>query len=130
MFKSFDDVKMVASFGKPDNVLNLFITSYLQGRSLREQYETTLEEEGIFDEQSFALWLKSQMEDEDFTLPEISEEQITDFKHDNYAMFRAGAYPPMEMHLDAVVKGDEEQKAEYVRLCQEVKGRFPKLEVE
>lgn len=126
MFKTFEDIERVASAGKPDVVLDGFITSYLQSENLKEQYEATLGEDEFFDEQGFALWLTGQREDENFTLPEISEAQITQFKHDNYAVFRAGAYPPMEMYLDAEVKGDEDQKAEYVRLCREVKERFPK----
>lgn len=45
---------------------------------------------------------------------------------ERYADLRRWAYPPMEDYLDAEVKGDAEQKADYVAACLSVKERFPK----
>ena len=46
-----------------------------------------------------------------------------------YKMYRKAHYPPVEVFLDAIVKGDEEAKAEYINKCLEVKGLFPKGEI-
>ena len=39
---------------------------------------------------------------------------------------RKAEYPPIEDYLDAVVKGDEQQKADYVAKCLAIKAKFPK----
>lgn len=39
---------------------------------------------------------------------------------------RRKEYPPMEDYLDAVVKGDEVQKQEYVNKCLAVKAKYPR----
>ena len=43
-----------------------------------------------------------------------------------YAELRAAEYPPMEDYLDAIVKGDEEQKQAYIDACLAVKAKYPK----
>jgi hypothetical protein len=40
---------------------------------------------------------------------------------------RAEAYPPMADYLDAKVKGDAEQEADYLAKCQAVKVKYPKF---
>ena len=46
----------------------------------------------------------------------------------SYADKRKGSYPPIEMYLDGVVKGDQNQINRYIELCKSVKNRFPKPE--
>lgn len=45
-----------------------------------------------------------------------------------YQRLRAVEYPPMEMYLDAVVKGDLEQQQAYIDACLAVKAKYPKPE--
>jgi hypothetical protein len=40
---------------------------------------------------------------------------------------RAEAYPPMADYLDAKVKSDTEQEADYIAKCQAVKVKYPKF---
>jgi len=39
---------------------------------------------------------------------------------------RRSEYPPVEDYLDAIVKGDEEQKQAYIDACLAVKAKYPK----
>jgi hypothetical protein len=123
LFNSFSDFERIAAKGKPDNVLNIFITSYLQGEGLRNEYRATLDEETPFYEWEFQEWLDKKEKDEGFILPEVD---VEGFRRENYAILRKGAYPPVEMYLDAVAKGDAVQEQEYKNLCLAVKERFPK----
>ena len=43
-----------------------------------------------------------------------------------YIQLRKAEYPPIEEYLDAVVKGDEEQKQKYIEDCLAVKAKYPK----
>jgi len=43
---------------------------------------------------------------------------------------RRDEYPPMADYLDAVVKGDEEQKQAYIDKCLAVKAKYPKTQPE
>jgi hypothetical protein len=45
-----------------------------------------------------------------------------------YQRLRALEYPPMADYLDAIAKGDEEQKQEYIDACLAVKAKYPKPE--
>jgi hypothetical protein len=47
--------------------------------------------------------------------------------HRVISTLRAEAYPPMADYLDAKVKGDAEQEAEYIAKCQAVKVKYPKF---
>jgi len=40
---------------------------------------------------------------------------------------RAESYPPMADYLDAIVKGDEEQRQKYLDDCLAVKAKYPKF---
>ena len=47
--------------------------------------------------------------------------------HRVIATLRADAYPPMADYLDAKVKSDAEQEADYLAKCQAVKVKYPKF---
>jgi hypothetical protein len=47
--------------------------------------------------------------------------------HRVIATLRAEAYPPMADYLDAKVKSDAAQEAEYIAKCQAVKIKYPKF---
>lgn len=40
---------------------------------------------------------------------------------------RAESYPPLTDYIDAKVKGDDVQEAEYIAKCQAVKAKYPKF---
>jgi hypothetical protein len=43
-----------------------------------------------------------------------------------YQRLRAKEYPPMSDYLDAIVKGDTQQQADYIAACLAVKAKYPK----
>ena len=43
-----------------------------------------------------------------------------------YVAKRQAEYPPMADYLDAIVKGDEQQKQAYIDACLAVKAKYPK----
>jgi hypothetical protein len=47
--------------------------------------------------------------------------------HRVIATLRAEAYPPMADYLDAKVKGDADQEADYLAKCLAVKAKYPKF---
>lgn len=132
MFKTFEDVKKVAAAGKPDEVLDLFVISYLQGEKLRSEYRQALKTEGgVFPaEEGFQGWLSAKLQDEDFQPVQIDATEIEDFKRENYAVFRAGGYPSLTELADALyhahVDGDDSALRLYFEKCRVNKQRFAK----
>lgn len=64
------------------------------------------------------------------TLEEINakiEELDAISKSLEYKELRAAAYPDFRDYLDGIVKGDQEQIDKYIRECNEVKLKYPKL---
>lgn len=45
-----------------------------------------------------------------------------------YKAQRAKEYPPITDYLDGIVKGDQQQIANYIAACQAVKAKYPKPE--
>jgi hypothetical protein len=43
-----------------------------------------------------------------------------------YAVYRKNSYPPVEVYLDAVVKGDQAAINKYIADCKAVKAKYPK----
>lgn len=61
------------------------------------------------------------------TTKEQQQQKVADAEvNAPYWVKRAKEYPPVEMYLDAVVKGDDIQIAEYIARCKEVKDKYPK----
>ena len=44
----------------------------------------------------------------------------------DYRELRRAAYPPIEDYVDAIVKDDAQQLAEYLKKCRAVKEKYPK----
>lgn len=44
----------------------------------------------------------------------------------NCKQLRTAEYPPLADYLDAIVKGDENQRQEYIDACLAVKAKYPK----
>ena len=64
---------------------------------------------------------------EDVLIAEFQRLQ-TEFEHNKYQRLREKEYPPVADYLDAVVKGDEEQKRAYIDACLAIKAKYPKPE--
>ncbi len=61
--------------------------------------------------------------DEEVKITFLSIEEINKL---NYKEYRKNAYPPMEVYVDAVVKGDQEAIDNYIADCKAVKEKYPK----
>lgn len=53
--------------------------------------------------------------------------QYENYMLNKHATERASEYPPVTDYLDAVVKGDDAQKQEYIDACLAVKEKYPKV---
>lgn len=62
----------------------------------------------------------------DYTIEIIDLEKDYDWLLSECHRKRKAEYPPYEDYLDAVVKGDEQQKQEYIDKCLEIKNKYPK----
>lgn len=62
----------------------------------------------------------------DWEPPADLAEQVAAWKISNYEMLRRAAYPDPAMYLDAQVKDDADQEAEYKAACLAVKVAWPK----
>lgn len=126
MYKTLEEVKTVIGLKKPIEVIDLFITSYLQGvafeawsvdKDLEETHEVVIgkdeDDNDIIEEQLVHVY-------------EPIEVDVSAWKIANYAILRQAFYPNMAEYLDAVVKGDEEAQQDYIQACLHVKERFPK----
>lgn len=71
---------------------------------------------------------------EDNTIPKPTEQELLDeldrliaeYNATVYQQRRKVEYPPIEDYIDAVVKGDEQQKQDYIDACLAVKAKYPK----
>lgn len=62
----------------------------------------------------------------DYTIQIIDLEKDYDWLLAECHRKRKAEYPPYENYLDAIVKGDEQQKQEYINKCLEIKAKYPK----
>lgn len=62
----------------------------------------------------------------DYTIEIIDLEKDYDWLLAECHRKRKAEYPPYENYLDAIVKGDEQQKQEYINKCLEIKAKYPK----
>jgi len=111
MNKTYQEVLEVIYLGKPDEVIDLFIGSYL---ATPDPVQPQYDEEG------------NEIEQAPLQQKEVTPAQIAAFRREHYRELRAAHYPPPADYLDGVVKGDAEQMGAYVEACLAVKARFPK----
>lgn len=128
MYKTENELREVISLGKPKEVVDIFLESYLQGVeyskwSVDKDLEATEEIVAGQDEDGnnvFETRLVNVYE-----LVDVSE-QVKQWKLDNYQLLRQPLYPNMAEYMDAVVKGDIEAQDRYIAKCLDVKGLYPK----
>lgn len=127
MYKSEHEVRTIIALGKPVEVVDMFLESYLQGieyakwcegKDLDEVVETTVtDEEGV---EITTSALVNVYEPLDVT------EAMAQWKLSNYVILRKAEYPLISDYVDAMVKGDEVGMADYVSKCLAVKAKYPK----
>lgn len=126
IYKTLNEVESVIALGKPEEVIDVFVGSYLQGLA----YEAWADGKDLEETEEVVV---GQDEDEkdiiETKLVHVYEEVdvgVKAWKKENYAILRQAFYPNMAEYLDAVVKGDEEAIEAYKEACLAVKERFPK----
>lgn len=126
MYKTLEEVKQVIELKKPIEVIEVFITSYLQGLN----YEAWKVDKDL--EATEEVIVGKDEEDNDIIetrLVNVYEEievDVNAWKIENYAILRKAEYPPIEDYMDALVKGDEEAMEAYKEKCLAVKAKYPK----
>ena len=128
IFKTEQELREVISLGKPEEVIDVFLESYLQGLEFdkwKEDKDLEATEEvatGIDDEGNA---LNETRLVNVYELVDISE-QVKQWKSLNYQLLREPLYPKQSEYLDAMVKGDELAIQLYKDKCLAVKNRYPK----
>lgn len=130
MFKTENELREVISLGKPEEVIDIFLESYLQGL----EFEKWKEDKDLEATEEIAVGQDEEGNDIIETrLVNVYEqvdvsEQMIDWKLDNYQILREPLYPKQSEYLDAVVKEDEVAIQEYKDKCLAVKLQYPKVE--
>ena len=107
MYKSEKELREVISLGKPEEVIDIFLESYLQGLE-------------------FDNWkVDKDLEVDTYESVDVSE-QMNQWKLQNYQILREPLYPSQSEYLDAVVKGDDLAIQQYKDKCLAVKEKYPK----
>lgn len=127
IFKTLDDCKRVAFAGKPKEVIDKFVESYLQSCALNCMWE----ESGSCD--CFDEWVVKESKKPGFSMPDVD---VDAFYCQNYKALRYAKYPPIEDYLDGLIKTystdqstvaeGEAQRQQYANDCLAVKEQIPK----
>lgn len=128
MYKTENGLREVISLGKPEEVVDIFLESYLQGL----EYEKWKEDKDL--EATEEIVVGQDEDDNDIfetRLVNVYEpvdvsEQIKQWKLLNYQILREPLYPNQSEYLDAVVKGDDLAIQQYKDKCLAVKEKYPK----
>ena len=131
IFKTEQELREVISLGKSEEVIDIFLASYLQGLEFdkwKEDKDLEATEEVVVgidgnDNNVFETILINVYE-----LVDISE-QMKQWKLDNYQLLREPLYPKQSEYLDAMVKGDELAIQLYKDKCLAVKSKYPKEQI-
>lgn len=128
IFKTEKELREVISLGKPEEVIDIFLASYLQGlefdkwkedKDLEETEEVVVgqDEDGndVFEARLINVYE-----------PIDVSEQMAEWKLDNYELLREPLYPSQAEYLDALVKDDEVAIQQYKEKCLAIKEKYPK----
>lgn len=107
MYKTEKELREVISLGKPEEVIDVFLESYLQGLE-------------------FEKWKVDKDLEVDIYEPVDVSEQMKQWKLLNYQILREPLYPNQSEYLDAIVKGCELAIQQYKDKCLAVKEKYPK----
>ena len=129
IYKTEQELREVISLGKPEEVIDIFLESYLQGLEydkwkIDKDLEATEEvATGIYEEG------KDIYETRLVNVYELVDilEQVKQWKLLNYQLLREPLYPNQSEYLDAMVKSDEDVIQLYKDKCLAVKAKYPKI---
>lgn len=128
MYKTENELREVISLGKPEEVIDVFLASYLQGlefdkwRTDKDLEET--EEIIVGQDEDGSDIIEARLINV-YELVDVSE-QMAEWKLYNYRLLREPLYPNQSEYLDAVVKGDEIAIQQYKEKCLAIKEKYPK----
>ena len=128
MYKTENELREIISLGKPDEVIDVFLESYLQGLKFEKwkvgkDLEAT--EEVVIGQDENGIDITETRLVNVYEPIDVSE-QIKQWKLDNYKILREPLYPKQSEYLDAVVKGDIDAQQAYIDKCLAIKVRYPK----
>lgn len=128
MYKNLMEVQWVISLGKPIEVVDMFLESYMQG----VEYDKWAEGKDLTETTTVVVGQDADGNDitEDQLVNVYSHidvlAQMAQWKLTNYAELRKPHYPPMAEFIDAHVKNDAVALDAYTQACLAVKLMFPK----
>jgi len=128
MYKTENELREVISLGKPEEVIDIFLESYLQGleyNKWKEDKDLEATEEVITGQDEDGNDIVETRLVNVYELVDVSE-QMEQWKLDNYQILRQPLYPNMAEYVDAWVKQDEDEMENYRKKCLEVKEKYPK----
>lgn len=128
MYKTENELREVISLGKPKEVVDIFLESYLQGA----EYSKWSEDKDLEEVEEIVVGQDEEGNDivetrlvNVYELVDV-DEQMKQWKLENYQLLRKSLYPNMAEYIDAVVKGDFEAQDKYIAKCLDVKTLYPK----
>ncbi len=128
IYKTEKELREIISLGKPEEVIDVFLESYLQGleynKWLADKILDAIKESvvGQYNDNINT----NEPEGEDVYQPIDVSEQMKQWKLDNYKILREPLYPKQSEYLDAVVKGDIDAQQAYIDKCLAIKSKYPK----
>ena len=128
MYKSEQELREVISLGKPEEVIDVFLESYLQGLefdSWKVDKDIEATEEIVIGQGEDGNDIIETRLVNVYESVDVSE-QMKQWKLLNYQILREPLYPNQYEYLDAVVKGDDLAIQQYKDKCLAVKEKYPK----
>ena len=128
MYKTENELREVISLGKSEEVIDIFLESYLQGLEYdkwKEDKDLEATEEVVIGQDEDGNDITETKLVNVYTPVDVSEQMIK-WKLDNYKLLREPLYPKIETFADAWVKQDEDEMENYIQKCLEIKEKYPK----
>ena len=131
MYKTEKELREVISLGKPKEVVDIFLESYLQGLEFdkwKENKDLEATEEIVIGQDEDGNDIVEIRLVNVYESVDVSE-QMKQWKLLNYQILREPLYPNQSEYLDAVVKGDDLAIQLYKDKCLAVKLKYPKEQI-
>ena len=128
MYKTENELREVISLGKSEEVIDIFLESYLQGLEFdkwKADKDLEATEEIIVGQDEDGSDIIEARLINVYESIDVSE-QMAEWKLDNYRLLREPLYPNQSEYLDAVVKGDEIAIQQYKEKSLAIKEKYPK----
>lgn len=130
IYKTENELREVISLSKPDEVIDMFLESYLQGLEYKKWSEgkdlEATEEIIVGQDENGNDIVETRLVN--IYEPVDVSEQVIKWRGQNFQIIRAPLYPPITMFADAWVKNDLVEMEHYRQLCLGVKASVPKGE--